>query len=132
MPMARILVVDDDDGIRRALRTVLERAGYAISEARNGQDAVRLWREEANDLIITDIHMPDKSGIEMILELRALNPNLPIIAVSGSGETKCRELLHDAKLLGAIRTLDKPFRLTELLECVSDVLQSAERWEGSA
>jgi Response regulator containing CheY-like receiver, AAA-type ATPase, and DNA-binding domains len=130
--MRRILVVDDEDGIRRALRTVLERAGYEVREARTGQDAVRLWREEQGDLVITDIHMPDKDGIETILELRALSPNLPIIAVSGSGERRCRDLLRDANLLGTIRTLDKPFRLTEVLECVSEVIESGGWREGRA
>jgi CheY-like chemotaxis protein len=130
--MTRILVVDDEDGLRRALRTVLERAGYEVREARSGQDAVRLWREEASDLVITDIHMPNKGGIETILELRALSPSLPVIAVSGSGEMTCRALLRDANLLGPIRTLDKPFKLTEMLECVSDVLKSAEGREGGS
>jgi CheY-like chemotaxis protein len=128
----RILVVDDEETIRRAVRTVLERAGYEVREARSGQDAVRMWREEANDLLITDIHMADKGGIETILELRALHPNIPVIAVSGSGEMKCRDLLRDANLLGSIQTLDKPFKLAELLELVSDVLQQAERREESA
>ena len=125
--MTRILVIDDQDNIRRALRTVLERAGYEVREARSGHDAVRLWREEPSDLVITDIHMPDKGGIDTILELRALNPNLPVIAMSGSGQSTCRELLRDAKLLESIRTLDKPFRLTEVLDCVSDVLSARGR-----
>jgi CheY-like chemotaxis protein len=132
MRMRRILVIDDEVGIRRALRTVLELAGYEVREARNGQDAMRLWREEESDLVITDIHMPDKDGIETILELRALSPDLPIIAVSGSGEKKSRNLLHDAKLSGPIWTMDKPFGLTELLKCVSEVLESTEHREDSA
>lgn len=93
---------------------------------------VRLWREAPGDLLLTDIHMPDKDGIETILELRALSPSLPIVAVSGSGERKCRDLLKDANLAGTIRTLDKPFRLSEVLECVSEVLQSAGWREGRA
>lgn len=125
----RILVVDDEDRIRRALRILLERAGYAVREARNGQDAVRLWHEEASDLVITDIHMPDKDGIDTIRELRALNPTLPIIAVSGSGQVRSRDLLRDVNLLGTIRTLDKPFRLTEVLDCVRDALASGEQSE---
>jgi CheY-like chemotaxis protein len=132
MRMRRILVIDDEVSIRRALRTVLELAGYQIREARNGQDAVRLWREEESDLVITDIHMPDKDGIETILELRALSPDLPIIAVSGSGEKKSRDLLQDAELSGPIWTMDKPFGLTELLKRVSEVLEISERREGTA
>jgi DNA-binding response OmpR family regulator len=132
MRMKRILVIDDEVGIRRALRTVLELAGYEVREARNGQDAMRLWREEESDLVITDIHMPDKDGIETILELRALSPDLPIIAVSGSGEKKSRDLLQDAKLSGSIWTMDKPFGLTELLKRVSEVLEISERRKGTA
>jgi CheY-like chemotaxis protein len=132
MRKRRILVIDDEVGIRRALRTVLERGGYQVREAANGHDAVRLWREETSDLVITDIHMPDRDGIETILELRAISPDLPIIAVSGSGERKCRDLLRDAKLHGTVRTLDKPFRLTEILDCVSEVLQGAEPRQGRA
>jgi CheY-like chemotaxis protein len=130
--MRQILVIDDEVGIRRALRTVLELAGYQVREARNGQDALRLWREEESDLVITDIHMPDKDGIETILELRAISPDLPIIAVSGSGEKKSRDLLQDAKLSGSIWTMDKPFGLTELLNRVSEVLEITERREGTA
>jgi CheY-like chemotaxis protein len=132
MRMRQILVIDDEVGIRRALRTVLELAGYQVREARNGQDALRLWREEESDLVITDIHMPDKDGIETILELRAISPDLPIIAVSGSGEKKSRDLLQDAKLSGSIWTMDKPFGLTELLNRVSEVLEITERREGTA
>jgi CheY-like chemotaxis protein len=132
MHLRRILVVDDEDRLRRALRTVLERAGYEVREARSGQDAVRLWREEESDLVITDIHMPDKDGIETILELRALSPNLPIIAVSGSGQRKCRDLLRDAKLLGTVQTLDKPFGLNEVLDCVSRTFQGADPRESQA
>jgi two-component system, chemotaxis family, chemotaxis protein CheY len=132
MHTRRILVVDDEDRLRRALRTVLERAGYEVREARSGQDAVRLWREEESDLVITDIHMSDKDGIETILELRALSPDLPIIAVSGSGERKCRDLLRDAKLLGTVQTLDKPFGLNEVLHCVSQMFQGADQRESQA
>jgi DNA-binding response OmpR family regulator len=132
MRKRRILVIDDEVGIRRAVRTVLELAGYEVREARNGQDAMRLWREEHSDLVITDIHMPDKDGIETIMELRALSPDLPIIAVSGSGEKKSRTLLQDAKLSGPVWTMDKPFGLNELLNRVSEVLERAERRENSA
>jgi len=128
----RILLIDDDDGIRRAVRTVLERAGYVVREARGGQAAVELWREEESELVISDIHMPDKDGIETMLELRAFSPDLPIIAVSGSGERESQALLLDAKLFGPTRTLDKPFKLTELLACVRELLQDTERGKNSA
>jgi CheY-like chemotaxis protein len=130
--MKRILVVDDEDALRRALRTVLELSGYQVREARSGHDALRLWREEESDLVITDVHMPGQGGIETILELRAFSPHLPIIAISGSGQRTCRDLLDDAGLSGPIRTMDKPFGLTEMLGCVRESLQEAERRENSA
>ena len=130
--MKRILVIDDEDGIRRAVRNVLERAGYRVREARSGLDALRLWHEEESDLVITDIHMPGMDGLETIRELHALNPRLPMIAVSGSGEMASRDLLNDAGLSGPIRTLDKPFKITELIQCVREALQVAEGHEGGA
>ena len=95
MRPSSILVIDDEERIRRALRMLLERAGYRVREARGGQDAIRLWREEEGDLVITDIHMPDEDGIETILELRALSPRVPIIAVSGSGDRFLHVTLMD-------------------------------------
>jgi CheY-like chemotaxis protein len=130
--MKRILVIDDEEGIRRAVRTVLERAGYRVREALGGLDALRLWQEEESDLVITDIHMPGMNGLEMIRELHAISPQLPIIAVSGSGEMASRDLLKDAGLSGPIRTLDKPFKLTELLECVREALHAVEERKGGA
>jgi CheY-like chemotaxis protein len=132
VPMKHILVIDDEDGIRRALRTLLERVGYRVREARSGLDALRLWHEEESDLVITDIHMPGMDGLDTIRKLHALSPHLPVIAVSGSGEMASRDLLNDAGLSGPIRTLDKPFKLTEMLECVREALQSAQRREGGA
>jgi CheY-like chemotaxis protein len=111
---------------------VLERAGHRVREARSGLDALRLWQEEASDLVITDIHMPGMDGLETIRELHALDPRLPIIAVSGSGEMASRDLLEDAGLSGPIRTLDKPFKITELIECVQAALQTVEGREGGA
>ena len=108
--MKRVLVIDDEDLIRRAVRTVLERAGYRVREARSGLDALRLWNEEESDLVITDIHMPGMDGLELIQRLLALKPHLPIIAVSGSGEVASRDLLKDAGLSRPIRHWISPSR----------------------
>jgi CheY-like chemotaxis protein len=127
MPASRILVIDDEDGLRRAIKSVLEWAGYEVREARNGTEALRLWREQECDLVITDIHMPGKGGIETILELRTLSPGLPLIAASGSGERTCLDLLHEAGVSGTIRTLDKPFRINDVLAMVKEMLDGAAR-----
>ena len=129
--MNRILVIDDEHGVRRAVRIVLERSGYRVREATSGLEALRLWHEDESDLVITDIHMPEMDGLEMIRQLHALSPDLPVIAVSGSGEMASRDLLKDAGLSGPIRTLDKPFKITELLECVREALHAAEGRKGA-
>ncbi|MBA3522111.1 MAG: response regulator [Gemmatimonadales bacterium] len=123
--MAEILIVDDELQIRRPLRILLERAGHRVREAQDGQEAIRMWRERPGDLVITDIHMPEKDGIETILELRALTPGLRIIAISGGLQTRHLDLLGDATLLGAVLTVPKPFTLAEILAAVSQALQTS-------
>jgi DNA-binding response OmpR family regulator len=118
----RIMVVDDDPGIRGALHVALSKAGYSVIQARNGEEALRLWRERAADLVITDLHMPERNGLELILDLVALGVQAPIIAITDGGLTKRMELLADARLLGAVRTVQKPFRLEEVLAAVDEAL----------
>ena len=83
--MALILIIDDDDQIRRVLRKTLERDGYDVADAPNGKEGIRLYRENPADLVITDIIMPEKEGIETIRELRRDFPEVKIIAISGGG-----------------------------------------------
>jgi DNA-binding NtrC family response regulator len=118
----RIMVVDDDPGIRRALHILLSRAGYRVTQARDGMEALRLWRDSGGDLVITDLHMPEKNGIEMIIELLSHTPGLRIIAMSGGGQTRRLDLLGDAALLGAVKTLENPFTLAEMMDVVRGAL----------
>jgi DNA-binding response OmpR family regulator len=118
----RILIIDDDQSVRQPLSIALSKAGFQVVEARNGEEAMRLWRERGADLIVTDLHMPDKNGLEVIMELRAFNRSIPIIAMSDGGHTKQVELLGDAKLLGAVRTVAKPFRLEEMMKVIEQEL----------
>jgi DNA-binding response OmpR family regulator len=118
----RILVIDDDESIRRTLGIALTNAGYQVVEAADGAEAMRLWRQQAADLVITDLHMPDKNGLEVIMELRAFSRSTPIIAMSDGGQTRQVELLGDAKLLGAVRTVPKPYTLEEMLAVVREEL----------
>ena len=85
--MARILIIDNDVQILNMLRQTLEREGYDVLKASNGKQGIRLHREEPVDLIITDIIMPEKEGIETILELKRDYPDVKIIAISGGGRT---------------------------------------------
>lgn len=121
----RIMVVDDDPAIRRSLQLLLSKAGYRVTQAQDGREAVRLWRDQGGDLVITDLHMPEKNGIETILELLTLTPGIPIIAMSGGGQTKRLDLLGNATMLGALLTIEKPFTLSEMLAVVERALRSA-------
>jgi DNA-binding response OmpR family regulator len=118
----RVLIIDDDPGITRTLQIALSKAGYDVAQAADGQEALRLWREQGADLVITDLHMPDKNGLEVIMELRALSPSTPVIAMSDGGRTKQMGLLGDAKFLGAVRSVPKPFTLDEMLAAVAQEL----------
>lgn len=119
----RILVVDDDASIRRTLHLLLSKAGYQVLQASDGLEAVRLWREHGGDLVITDLHMPEKDGIQTIIELLSYTPGMRIIAMSGGGQTKRLNLLGNMALLGSILTVEKPFTLDEMISAVNRALQ---------
>jgi len=120
--MARILLIDDDDQVRGAIRRILERAGYTVVDAPDGEAGIRAQREQPADVIITDIFMPQQDGIETIRQLRREFPGGKIIAISGGDRTRTMDLRKDAELFGASRTLGKPFELSELLNAVRELL----------
>ncbi len=126
LPGPRILIVDDDPGIRRVLHILLSREGYQVTQARDGVEALRLWRHSGGDLVITDLHMPEKDGIEMIIELLSYTPGIRIIAMSGGGQTRRLDLLGNAALLGAVHTIQKPFTLSEMMKTVRQALAAPE------
>jgi DNA-binding NtrC family response regulator len=118
----RIMVVDDDAGIRRTLQILLSKAGYEVIQACDGSEAVRLWRDRGGDLVITDLHMPKKDGIQTIIELLSHSPGIRIIAMSGGGQTKRLDLLGNMALLGSVHTIEKPFTLAEMMTVVNRAL----------
>ena len=125
---ARILVVDDDAGIRRALVEILTRAGHEVTQASGGAEACRISHEAALDLVIVDLFMPEKDGIETILELRTFAPGMPIIAMSGGGADEGGfDLLSAAELLGAALSIEKPFTPAQILEVVRKALGDGTR-----
>ena len=121
--MARILIIDDEVQIRAMLCQMLRRSGYEVSDAPDGKVGMDLHRKEPADLIITDIIMPNKEGIETIRELRQEFPETKIIAMSGGGGIGAEEYLQMAGKLGAMRTLAKPIHREELLEAVRELLE---------
>ena len=124
--MARILVIDDERAVRDSLAKILQREGHEVVTASDGEEGLRRWREQGAAVVILDIHMPKSDGIEMLVQLRALEPSLPVIVISGGDHTHTLGLLGDAKLLGAVRALAKPFSLTELTAAVNHALGTGD------
>jgi YesN/AraC family two-component response regulator len=120
--MASILIIDDDAQILKMLRQILERESYDVTEASNGKEGLRLYRENPADLVITDIIMPEKEGIEIIIELKRDYPDVKIIAISGGGRINPEDYLNIAKKLGAHRIFAKPVERKELLNAVRELL----------
>src|SRR6184192_3852652 len=120
--VARILVMDDDGMLRGAIRIALEAAGYEVMEAADGNAGLRLQRQQGADLVLVDIFMPDRDGLEVIRALRTEIPQPKIIAMSGGGQTGQIEVLEAAVAFGAARTLLKPFAPRELLMAIRGLL----------
>jgi len=121
--MARILVIDDNDQIRLSLRMALEDADYSVEEAADGIAGLELFREKPIDLIITDLIMPEKEGLETISDLRKDSPGVKIIAISGDCSANPNSYLSTAKAMGAARTFKKPINLAELLDAIEELLE---------
>ncbi|MGA1867911.1 MAG: response regulator [bacterium] len=120
--MARILVIDDDIQMREMLRHKLEDEGYEVLDAPDGNVGMEFLREWDADLVITDIIMPEKEGIETILELKRDFPNVKVIAICGGGRWGPEDYLRMAKGLGVHSTFSKPFKLHDLLDSIQDAL----------
>ena len=120
--MKRILVIEDDDSVRKLIRRILEGAGYTVLEAPDGVQGVQVYREQHPDLVLTDIFMPEKEGLETISELGLLDPAVRVIAISGGGNMGILNPLPMAAKLGALRTLSKPFSGKELVDLVEEIL----------
>lgn len=120
--MAAIVLIDDDPALRSVMRRVLERAGHSVADAENGVMGIALVERIRPALVITDLVMPEKEGIETILELRDRYPDLPIVAVSGAEGGEEEGPLLDASMFGAAAVLAKPFSIAQFLEVIEKVL----------
>ena len=122
----RILLVDDDDNLLQGLRRMIRTLGcdWELVFAGNGHEALEQLTRAPFDVIVTDLFMPKKEGLETIRELRDLYPELKIIAISGGGWTKSPRFLDMARNMGAHHTLYKPFHPQELIETVNGILQN--------
>jgi len=122
---ATVLIIEDEPHIRQSLRQTLETAGYAVLEAENGIRGVSLYKSAPPDLVLTDIVMPDKDGLETIREICRVDPRATIIAMSAI-EYGQMDFLEVAKRFGAAASLRKPFDPHELLACVGWALRTRQ------
>jgi CheY-like chemotaxis protein len=129
--VVKILVIDDDAGMRRTVSRILRGAGHEVVEAQDGAEGITLFRADRPVIVVTDIFMPQKEGIETILDLRHEHPSILVLAISGGstqpanpdGVTDSSRYLTIARGLGADRTLAKPFRAKDLLREIDEMLQ---------
>jgi DNA-binding response OmpR family regulator len=122
--MSRILIIDDELSLRRVLRSILERAGHTVLDAPDGGKGMALWRREPTDIVVIDIFMPEKDGIEVILEMQNVAAKPKIIAMSGGGRKGLLDWSSSALALGADRVLLKPFDQRTFLLTIQEVLDA--------
>jgi DNA-binding NtrC family response regulator len=120
--MARIIVIDDQEPIRRIVRRALENDGHTVFDASDGEAGMALLEREHAEVVITDIFMPGMDGIQTLREIRKRFPAIKVIAISGGDSSGLLDLRHDAELLGAMKSLQKPFNARDIVELVRSVL----------
>ena len=118
----QILVIEDDFAVRELILQTLSKAGYEVIAAGDGVEGLNLFREKNPALVITDIVMPQKEGLQTIIELRQESPGVKVIAMSGGGRYCNADYLKLARKFGASRTVSKPFMREEMLTAVRELL----------
>jgi CheY-like chemotaxis protein len=121
MPASSILIVDDEPGIRELLGMILEAAGHSVLTAEDGVEAPKIMASQDVDIVITDLLMPERDGLEFITEIRSKYPKVKIIAMSGGGHIARDSYLRIAKNFGAHYLLEKPFSQTGVLSAIGKV-----------
>src|SRR5258708_20407452 len=125
--MTKILVIDDDAIVRETIIQILEDRGYQVVSAEDGKRGLASFRGEKPDLVITDIIMPEKEGIQTITEIRRERPDAKVIAISGGGRIGNTDFLKIAQKLGASDAIAKPFDPDDFLNRVSPCLEGSRR-----
>jgi len=122
--MASVIVIDDQEPIRRIVRSALERAGHEVREADDGELGLQLLERHAADVVLSDIFMPGMDGIQMLRQIRKRFPAVKVIVMSGGDSSGMLDLRRDAELLGAVKSLAKPFTTHEIVAAVNSALES--------
>lgn len=125
MKRGTILLIEDDPQLRKLFRKKMVGKGYTIIEASNGKEGIERFQEEPPDLVITDIVMPEKEGLETISELRKMTPDVNIIAISGGGRASPDSYLNTAMHLGAKRVFSKPLDWPEMFKTIEEFVRGA-------
>src|SRR5712691_12031858 len=121
--MARIIVIDDQEPIRRIVRRALEQEGHEVLDASEGEMGMQLLERHTAAVVITDIFMPGQDGILTLRQIRKRFPAVKVIVMSGGDSTGMMDLRRDAELLGAVKSLQKPFNARDIVDVVRAVLQ---------
>jgi DNA-binding NtrC family response regulator len=125
----RILIIDDEEMVRETIGKLLERYGYDVTVAADGDEGERMFREHPADLVILDILMPRRDGLDLLACLKKIAPDLPVIAISGGGKTGKLDLLPAARHLGAALTFVKPFNPHILTDAIAQLLSKEVQQE---
>ena len=123
----RILVIDDEPSALDLLRRILEGEGYEVQTATNGQEGVKLFRQQPFDLVVTDMVMPVQDGLQTIFELRNDAPNIPVIAISGGGTISKERYLTVVGYLDKITTIAKPFTIEAIANAAAQIFQNQDQ-----
>jgi DNA-binding response OmpR family regulator len=122
--MPRIFLVEDDVQLRPMLKELLTSSGYEVWEFKDGRGVAEMYQQQRPDLVIIDLLMPEKEGLEVIMDLRRRDRNVKVVAMSEGGSLSGKSLLNIARKLGAQCTLSKPFTQEEFLETVHSGIKS--------
>ena len=120
--MARILLVEDDDEARQALKRILEAAGHLVNDVGDGRVALRRFVGDPPDLVITDMYMPEMDGMDLLIRLREVFPEAKVVCISGGGYAETEDVLKEFRRLGAAAVLKKPIDRVELIKAVESSL----------
>jgi two-component system, chemotaxis family, chemotaxis protein CheY len=126
----KVFVVEDDPITREIITVSLQVSGHTVQSFENGRKAIEVLAYESADLMITDILMPEMDGVEILREIQRLQPQLPVLAISGGGSLGPTNYLGIAQVFGAAAVLAKPFSPDELIELVAKLLADRDRSSG--
>lgn len=124
--MHKVLVIEDESGLREMIKTTLIRRKYTVTEASNGKEALIHFKPSMTDLVVTDLIMPEEDGLKVIMKLKELKPSIKIIAISGGGKAGPGGYLNLAKALGADTVISKPFSINDLVNKIEELLETEQ------